>query len=122
MAEMDLGVTLEDSQNGFGQPATITDTAGNSAVLNIQSGDVHLLFDPDGEVKVNNRTAHASVRIASLIAAGLEMPKAQPDQDKNPYIFEFADANGVSRKFIVSQPSPDRTLGIVTVILELMQE
>lgn len=122
MAEMDLAVTLEDSENGFGMPATLTDIAGNSAVLNIQSGDVHLLFDPGGEVRVNSRTAHASVRIASLTAAGLEMPKAQPDQDKNPYIFEFADANGVSRKFIASQPSPDRTLGIVTVILELMEE
>jgi hypothetical protein len=122
MAEQDLGNTLEDSVNGFGISATLIDTTGNSAVLNIQSGDVHLLFDTGGDVRVNSRTAHASVRIASLIAAGLEMPKAQPDQSKNPYIFEFADANGASRKFIASQPSPDRTLGIVTVILELMTE
>ena len=122
MAEKDLALTLEDSKNGFAIPATISDTQGASAVLNVQAGDIHLLFDPGGEVKVNSRLAHVSVRIASLTAAGLELPKAQPDQSKNPYIFEFADANGVVRKYIVSQASPDRTLGLVTVILELMTD
>lgn len=122
IAERDLEITLEDSENGFGIPATITDTTGTSAILNVQAGDMHLLFDPGGEVKINNRTAHVSVRIGSLTAAGLELPRAQPDQSKNPYIFEFADANGVVRKYIVSQASPDRTLGIMTVILELMTD
>lgn len=122
IAEQDLAITLEDSEYGFGLPATITDTKGTSAVLNVQSGDIHVLYDPGGEVKVNSRTAHISIRIASLTAAGLEMPKAQPNQTKNPYTFEFADSNGIVRKFIVSQSSPDRTIGIVTMILELLED
>lgn len=122
IAEQDLAITLEDSENGFGISATITDTKGISAALDVQSGDIHVLYDPGGEVKVNSRTAHVSVRIASLIAAGLEMPKAQPNQTKNPYTFEFADSNDVMRKFIVSQSSPDRTLGIITIILELITD
>ncbi len=122
IAELDLALTLEDADNGFGIPATITDTAGTSSIINVQSGDIHVLYDPDTDVKISARTAHISVRIASLTAAGLEMPKAQPDQSKNPYTFEFADSNGVIRKFIVSEARPDRTLGIVTIILELITE
>lgn len=122
IAEQDLALTLEDSENGFGLPSTVTDTAGNTAGISVQSGDVHVLYDPDTDVKVSNRTAHISIRISSLTAAGLEIPKAQPDQSKNPYTFEFADSNGVSRKFIVSESRPDRTLGIITVILELIKE
>lgn len=121
ISERDLALTLEDADNGFGIPATITDTVGNSAVINVQGGDVHVLYDPDTDVKISSRTAHIVVRIASLTAAGLEMPKAQSDQSKNPYTFEFADSNGVIRKFIVSEARPDRTLGIVTVILELIK-
>lgn len=121
IAELDLANTLEDAINGFGIPATVTNPDEVSAVLKIQSGDAHLLFDPDTEVSISNRVAHASVRIASLNAAGLGIPRAQPDQSANPWLFEFSDANGNSRKFTVSESKPDRTLGIVTIILELME-
>jgi len=121
-AELDLGLILEDETYGFGMSATITNPDGVSAQLIIQSGDVHLLFDPATEVSVNNRTAHASVRISSLASANLGLPRAQPKSNLNPWIFEFQDANGNSRKFTVQEARPDRTLGLVTVILELMRE
>ena len=120
-AELDLGLTMEDDVNGFGMSATITNPTGTSAALKIQSGDVHLLFDPETGVSVSNRTAHASIRIASLTAASLGIPRAQPNQNANPWLFEFQDANGNSRKFTVQEARPDRTLGIVTVILEIMK-
>lgn len=121
MAEKDLGITLEDAENGFGMPATVTDPAGNVASLNVQSGDVHLLYDSGTDAKINNRTAHISMRISSLEAAGLAIPRAQPNQNLNPWRFEFADATGKIRKFMVSDVMPDRTLGVVTVIIEFIK-
>lgn len=120
-AELDLALTMEDDVNGFGMLATITNPTGTAAELKIQSGDVHLLFDPETGVSTSNRTAHAAVRIASLMAANLGIPRAQPNQNANPWLFQFQDANGNTRKFTVQEARPDRTLGIVTVILELMK-
>ena len=120
-AEKDLGFILEDSDKGFAVEATITNPAGVSAVLKIQSGDAYLLFEPEGDILVTDRTAHASIRISSLTAAGLGIPRKEPDETKNPWTVEFSDANGVSRKFSVSEPRPDRTLGLVTIILQLIK-
>lgn len=120
-AENDLKMTLEDDDFGFAFEATVTNPAGVSAVLKIQSGDVHLLFEPESDIFVAERTAHASMRISSLTAAGLGLPQAEPDENKNPWIIEFPDANDVLRKFTVAEARPDRTLGIVTVILQLIK-
>lgn len=122
MAEYDLETTLEDDIHGFGVSATITDPDGNSAVLQVQSGDIHLLLNPDTDVPVSDRIAHISIRISSLTVAGLGIPRAQPDRSKNPWIFQFPDSGGSERKFTVSKSEPDRTLGIVTVILELLED
>ncbi|MCP4677087.1 MAG: hypothetical protein GY854_16545 [Deltaproteobacteria bacterium] len=121
IAENDLETTLEDDVNGFGISTTITDPAGTSASLTVQSGDVHLFFDAGIESRVSNRTAHIAIRLASLTTAGLGIPRPQPDRTKNPWIFEFPDAVGIDRKFTVSRSDPDRTLGIVTIILELLE-
>ncbi len=120
-AEADLKLTLEDKDFGFAFEATVTNPAGVSAVLNIQSGDVYLLFEPESGILVANRTAHASMRISSLTAAGLGLPRAEPDESKNPWIIEFPDSNDVLRKFTVVESRPDRTLGIVTIILQLIK-
>ena len=122
MSELDLEMTLEDSEYGFGIDATMTDPDGESAVLTVQSGDIHLLLNPDTDVPVSNRIAHISIRISSLTAAGLGIPSPQPDQNLNPWSVEFPDAVGLVRKFTVSKSEPDRTLGIVTVILELLED
>ena len=57
-----------------------------------------------------------------MTAAGLGIPSPQPDQNLNPWSVEFPDAVGLVRKFTVSKSEPDRTLGIVTVILELLED
>ena len=121
-AEQDLAFILEDADRGFAFPATITNPDGVSDQLNVQSGDIHLLYDSDNDMTVSDRKAHVSIRISSLITAGLGIPRADPDTTKNPWLFEFADINGIVRKFIISKSLPDRTLGIVTVILEIIQD
>ena len=122
IAELDLKMTLEDDIQGFGVPITVTDPAGTVGNLKGQSGDVHLLFDPDTGISISNRTAHISLRISSLMAEGLGIPQAQSDQSADPWLFEFADVNGNVRKFTVEESRPDRSLGMVTVILGLITD
>jgi len=121
IAERDLGQSLEDADKGFAIPATITNPAGTSAELKVQSGDIHLLLDTE-DSRVNNRIAHIAIRISSLTAAALDIPRAVPDESANPWIFEFADISGNIRKFTVAESMPDKTLGLVTVILELITD
>ena len=120
-AERDLAITLEDAEYGYGIEAIVTNPAGDSATLNIQSGDINLLLDTDTGVSVSNREAHAAVRIKSLTEAGLGIPRAKPKQNENPWISEFSDPNGNIRKFTVAESRPDRTLGLITVVLELLK-
>ena len=121
MAEADLALTLEDEENGFGWPCAVTNPSGTTENFFVQSGDIHMLLETDADIPVSNRTAHVAVRIASLTARGFDIPRADPDETKNPWIFEFDDINGNVRKFTVSNSEPDRALGVVMIILELIK-
>lgn len=120
-AEQDLSRVLEDSK-AFGCSVTVTNPENVTATLTGQTGDIHLLFDPETGIPISNRTIHLSLRISSLQAAGLGIPRAVLSEDENPWSFQFEDVNQISRKFTVSESRPDRTLGIVTVILELLKD
>ena len=119
-AEQDLARTLE-SLDDFGVECLITNPAGDSEFFTVQSGDIHLLLETDVGIPVNNRTVHVSIRISSLTAKGFSIPRSEPDETKNIWIFQFDDLEGNARKFTVLDAMPDRTLGIVTVLLELMK-
>lgn len=121
IAEFDLSITLEDDEKGFGVPVKVTDSSGNTADLIAQTGDVHLLYETGNDQNVTNRTPHISLRISSIVAAGLELPSVAVDSTTNPYTFEFTDQNGNIRKYTVTEPRFDLTLGIVTVILDLLK-
>lgn len=120
-AERDLALTLEDTK-GFGIDVDVTDPAGTTATLKGQTGDANLLQAIDINSDINNRTPHISLRISSVIAAGLELPRIEPDTDSNPFIVEFSDPNGIIRKYTVAEPKFDHTLGVVTVLLELLKD
>jgi len=121
-AELDLAATLEDKEHGFGWDCQIDNGAGKTDTFIVQTGDVHLLFDTDTGVPVKNRVAHATIRVSSLLAKGFEMPKRRPAENQNPWIFTFADTAGKSYKFTVADTLPDLTLGLITVVLELLKD
>jgi len=117
LAEADLAVTLEDAADGFGWPITVTDPDGTSAALTGQSGDVSELIDPDTGQAVSGRFAHVSLRLSSLYAAGLGMPKGIAESGRKPWRIAFPDINGVAYLFEVRHSKPDRTMGVVTCTL-----
>jgi hypothetical protein len=119
LAEADLAVTLEDEVGGFGWPVTITDPAGVSASLSASSGDIAQVIDPDTGQPVSGRLATAVVRISSVYAAGFtELPRAIANTALRPWVVQFDDINGRPHTFKVSQSNPDRTLGMLSLILE----
>lgn len=121
IAEQDLGVILEDSGTGFGWPITVTDPSGNSGTgpLTGFSDDIAQIIDPDTGQAVSGRLASVALRISSLTAAGLALPRGIADSGSKPWVIEFDDINGNPYKFKVSQSNPDRALGLVTCLLEL---
>ncbi len=120
-AEADLAFVLEDDVRGFGWPITVTDPDGNTGDLVGDSDDISQMFDPETGQMVSGRVATVILRISSLTAKGLGVPKGISDADIKPWIIEFDDINGNAGKFKVSSGSPDRTLGIVMCALELYE-
>lgn len=118
-AEADLEFILEDAVFGFGYSITVTDPDGLSKPLTGFSNDIAQIIDPDTGQAVSGRLASAVLRISSLTAAGLGLPVGIPETTLKPWLITFDDINGNPFTFKVSQSNPDRSLGIVSLILEL---
>lgn len=122
LAEMDLQTTLEDSVNGFGWPVTLTDPSGLSVNLTAQSNDVSHVIDPETGMYVSGRTCSAVVRISTLALNGFaSMPFGEVSRSSKSWICVFNDINGNPYKFRVMNGDPDRTLGVVVLMLEGMK-
>ena len=119
MAESDLGVILEDSETGFGWAITVTSPEGVAVAMTGFSDDISQVIDPETGAIVSGRLVTASLRMTSLIAAGLTLPVGIIGKASKPWVFEFSDILGVNAKFKVVQSNPDRALGVVSCILEL---
>jgi len=119
IAELDLGLILEDSVTGFGYSIVLTDPSGKVRPFTGFSDDISQIIDPDTGEAVSGRLASVAIRTSSLYAAGLSLPVGISDAGSKPWIVEFDDINGTACKFKVSQSNPDRALGLITLLLEL---
>lgn len=122
-AERDLELILEDDVNGFNWPILVEDPDGNTAELIGNSGDIGMSIDPNTGLAVSGRIAHVALRISSIVSAGLSgLPRGQADKTKKPWKFTFNDLGSNSYVFIVRQAMPDRTLGLITCVVEAYKE
>lgn len=117
-AEAALAETLEDSSL-FGRPISIIDPDGVSALVNGASTDIQLVIDPDTGQAVTGRSASVAVRLSSLSAAGLGIPRGITSSASKPWRVIFNDINGNSHQFKVRESAPDRAIGLVVLILEV---
>ena len=122
IAERDLEFILEDVEAGWGNPIVVTNPDGLTGVVNGQTGEVHALVDPETGATISVKTAHCSMRQKTLFDLGFTLPKAQPDETKKPWVFQFADQNGIVRQYAVSEARPDNTLGVITIMLEFFKD
>ena len=121
LAESDLGLILEDGVTGFGWPITVTDPDGASANLTGFGNDISQLIDPDTGQAVSGRLISVALRLSSLYAASLGIPRGIADSGVKPWLMSFEDINGNPATYKVQQSNPDRALGIVTCLLEFYE-
>ena len=89
-----------------------------SADLIAGANDIATSIDPETGQIVSGRTAEVHLRISSLVANGLAVPKGVADPAAKPWIVRFADIGGTPWKFKVSEARQDRAIGLVICILE----
>ena len=116
-AKADAKVILEDGLDGFGWSVTLTDPAGVTADLTGFTNDISELIDPETGVAVSGRLASVAFSIETLTDAGFTLPEGISDKSKKPWIVAFDDVNGNPGVFKVARSSPDRALGIITLIV-----
>ena len=117
-AEKDLEVILEDPVGGFGWDIVLTNPAGNSIEIVGFTNDTAQIIDPETGVVVSGRLVSVTLRMSTILAAAFELPVGIADRTKKPWLVQFNDINGVSHKFKVMKSAPDRTLGVVVLLLE----
>jgi len=118
-AEADLAFILEDNATGFGWPITVTAPDGTSSPLTGSSNDISQVVDPETGQVVSGRSASVALRVASIFEAGFNsLPVGVTDKNSKPWLVAFDDINGNPYTFKVIQSNPDRTLGLITCILE----
>lgn len=121
-AAADLLGILEDTAAGFGWSVTVTSPELVSASLTGFSNDIGHTIDPQTGQAVIGRKASVALAIASLRAAGLDLPRNISASSSKPWIVVFNDIGGISHKFKVSEALPDRGAGLVTCLLELYRD
>lgn len=123
IAEQDLSFIMEDRQTGWAWDITLTSPEGLTAPLRGLSNDISLAVDPDTGMLISGRTATATLRISSIRAAGFaENPRNISDLNRKPWIVGFKDINNVPCLFKVMKSNPDRTVGVVSLILEAYKQ
>lgn len=120
LAELDLGHILEDSFAGAGWPITLVAPSGASAALVGFSADISQLIDPDTGQTVSGRLATIALRISSITTAlpGLDLPYGIAENNSAPWRVTFANIGGASFTFKVVKSMPDRTVGVLSCVLE----
>jgi len=117
-AALDLATILQDRDGGFGWDITITDPQLNEVALVGFSTDIGQSIDPETGMSIAGRVASVAVRLATLEAAGMKIPKNIPSRDCRPWVVKFDDIDGQAYTFKVSHHLPDRALGLVVCFLE----
>ena len=118
LANSDLQGIVKDSY-GFAWPCTITSPAGTQVDFDCRSNDIGLTFDPGTGTAVSGRQASVAVLTSDLHNASFQTIKGQNDPAEKPWIVEFDDIDGNSGKFKVMHTFPDRTIGMMVMILEV---
>jgi len=118
-AASDAKNILNDTVGGAGWTFYIYDpTAPTVPVPFIGfTNDIAFLLDPDTDDYVGSRQISVAVSLTDIEAANLSaLPDAVADESQKPWVVEF-DYN----KFKVAKSSPDRTLQVLVLDLEVYQ-
>lgn len=112
-AESDLSGILENTED-FGWGVTLISPAGEVQQLTGSTTDIAFLIDPDTGQAISGRQASVTLRRSSLN----QDPIGVSDSSIKPWRVTFDSINGEEYTFKIVKSHPDRTLGIISCILE----
>lgn len=119
-AVKDARAILRDSSRAS-TPVVVTAPDGAVATLTGFSTDISQTIDPDTGQAVSGRLATVTLVIEDLATEfpAQGMPRDIPDAAGKPWLVAFDDSEGAAQTFKVSEGSPDRSLGWITLGLEV---
>lgn len=104
------------SKGGFHVEITFTAPGGATAKVSGLAAKHHLGIDADG-LTINSKTAHVSVSEQEFINAGYVIRDASGEVDFKKHLVFYKDSTGLEKKYTVSEPFADETVGLITMIL-----
>ena len=121
VAERDLADTLEDTAQGFGKTIRLQPPGDPAAAedLSGQAIDVAQTQDPETGIMIAGRTASVVLRIRTILAHFDSIPVGVSDPNSEPWLVTVADSEGTDITYKVASSLRDRSLGTVTLELEL---
>lgn len=125
IAEKDLKFILENDTGGNRYPLTIIDPNGYQSVNQIYgcSNDISQMIDPETGMLVSGRNATVTIRVNHLITEGYtDLPEVEHDSGLKPWVIKMDDLQGNTHTFTIRSAMPDKTVGIITLILELYDD
>jgi hypothetical protein len=115
-AEAVLLAAIENSDL-FGQAVTVINPSGTTLDTVGLCNDIAQSIDPQTGVVISGRQVSVALRLSSLSVFST-LPIAVPESAGRPWLVRFADILGAERTFKVRETYPDRTLGVLVLILE----
>lgn len=105
LAQDDLELILEDFENGTAQEVIFYDENKVGVTVNCWGADISAVIDPNTGLNVTQRTISIYARMSTLTM-------------KDVFLKQNSKVTISSKNFIIKDFQPDRTLGIVAIMLE----
>ena len=120
-ANDDLKTILENDTKGFRWPISITAPGGATESFFGFTNDISQVIDPETGQAISGRQASVAIRIGAFDEKRFEIPKNIADETSKPWVVKFDDIAGKAYSFKVIKSNPDRSLGVISLILEFYE-
>lgn len=103
--------------NDFAESVTLVDTAGNNLVINALFTIHHTAFDPETNATVNSLNGSVAVSENVLISNYYNYIDDNGDVSFYGHNIKVTQSNGTTKTYRIEQWFPDKTLGLIVLIL-----
>jgi hypothetical protein len=121
IAAADAKLIAEDVAGGFGCDFLLVDPDGRQVALKGLDQDIAAFIDPETGVGVSGRMASMVVPMKAMEEAGIALPRGVADEGSSVWMVFATNVLGKQRKWKVAEVRPDATIGLTTLLLEVMR-
>lgn len=120
----DAAIELQEIINddiGATVACTITSPDGVFYAFNCRMSDISQTLDVNTRERISGRRIEISVSMIDLAEAGFESSRGIEKKTEKPWKVEFSNVISKEETYKVVETSPDSSLGIVVIHLEIMR-